>query len=81
METKKPNRRPSKEVGQLHVDDELQTQEIFTVKEAAAFLRVGRQQIDYAIRHRRLKVLQLTRSRRCIRIYRPDLMRLLDVVR
>ena len=55
--------------------------DFLTISEAAAFLRVGRQQIDYAIRHRRLKVLQLTRSRRCIRIYRPDLMRLLDVVR
>lgn len=81
METKKPNRRPSKEVGQLHVDDELQTQEIFTVKEAAAFLRVGRQQIDYAIRHRRLKVMQLTKSRRALRIYKKDLLALADVVR
>lgn len=55
--------------------------DFLTISEAAALLKVGRQQIDYAIRHRRLKVMQLTKSRRCIRIYRPDLMRLLDVIR
>lgn len=74
--TKKPSRNIS--TGTAPANGE--QSEFLTISEAAAYLRVGRQQIDYAIRHRRLKVLQLTKSRRCLRIYRPDLMELLDVL-
>lgn len=49
-------------------------QEIFTIQEAAAFLRVGRKVIDEAIRKKRLKVIQLGRSRRALRIYKGDLL-------
>lgn len=51
-------------------------QEIFTIQEAAAFLRVGRKQLDEAIRRRRLPVIQLTQSRRALRIYKADLLKL-----
>lgn len=57
-------------------EQRLLEQDIFTIREAAVFLRVGRKQIDAAIRQRRLKVIQLTRFRRAIRIYKQDLLEL-----
>lgn len=50
--------------------------EVFTVREAAEYLGVGRKQIDEAIRRRRLPVIQLTSSRRALRIYKGDLLKL-----
>lgn len=50
--------------------------DIFTIREAAAYLGVGRKLIDAAIRSRRLPVIQLTRTRRALRIYKQDLLKL-----
>lgn len=50
--------------------------EIFTIREAAAYLGVGRKIIDEAIQRRRLPVIQLTASRRALRIYKADLLKL-----
>lgn len=74
MMTTTPKRTP-------RIGDELQTLEVFTIQEAAEFLKVGRKAITQAIQHRRLKVIQLTKSRRALRIYRKDLLALADVVR
>jgi len=56
-------------------------QEIFTIEEAARYLRVGRPAIDEAIRARRLKVIQLGDSRRNLRIYKQDLLAIRGFVR
>lgn len=50
--------------------------DFLTIREAAQYLRVGRAAIDEAIRRKRLPVVQLTASRRALRIYRPDLLKL-----
>jgi len=50
--------------------------DFLTIREAAQYLKVGRAAIDEAIRRKRLPVVQLTASRRALRIYRPDLLKL-----
>lgn len=50
--------------------------DFLTIQEAADYLRVGRRVIDAAIQRRRLPVVQLTATRRVLRIYRPDLLKL-----
>jgi len=48
--------------------------DFLTIAEAARYVRVGRKVIDKAIKEHRLKVLQLSASRRRIRIYKQDLI-------
>lgn len=55
---------------------ESDSKDFLTIREAAAYLQVGRAAIDEAIRRKRLPVVQLTASRRALRIYRPDLLKL-----
>lgn len=62
--------------GEASSSDAKRPSEFLTIREAAAYLRVGRKQIDEAIRRRRLPVVQLTSSRRALRIYREDLLKL-----
>lgn len=67
--------------GPLGNPDEAQSGEIFTIEEAARYLKVGREAIDEAIRTRRLKVIQLCRSRRNLRIFKQDLLAMRGFVR
>lgn len=69
------------DVEQSRATEESQPQEIFTLDEAARYLKVGREAIDEAVRNRRLKVIQLCRSRRNLRIYKADLLAMRGFVR